>query len=145
MGWDQGFGVKIRLQNGLPFVSVTVLWRGQRLELGSVLLDTGSVGTLFPTDVLSSVGIAPTDGDFVWTVRGIGGTESVFGRQVDGITVGELAAAPFEIEIGLADYGFGIQGILGMDFLTRVCAIVDLACLELRPGHAANAQEGDTQ
>jgi len=33
----------------------------------------------------------------------------------------------FEIEIGGMDYGFEINGILGMDFIIRAKAIINLA------------------
>jgi len=37
----------------------------------------------------------------------------------------------FEIEVGGMDYGFAINGILGMDFLTRSKAIINLATMKL--------------
>jgi hypothetical protein len=51
---------------------------------------------------------------------------------VDFIQVDEWKLADFEIEIGGMDYGFEINGILGMDFLTASEAIIDLEKLELR-------------
>lgn len=48
------------------------------------------------------------------------------------LSVGELRAEGFEIEVGAMDYGFEIDGILGMDFLVRAGAIVDLARLKIR-------------
>ncbi len=38
---------------------------------------------------------------------------------------------PFVIEIGGMDYGFDIQGILGMDFLTTAGAKIDLEKMEI--------------
>ncbi|WBW95201.1 hypothetical protein [Oceanirhabdus sp. W0125-5] len=32
----------------------------------------------------------------------------------------------FKVEIGVMDYGFNINGIIGMDFLKEVGAIIDL-------------------
>jgi hypothetical protein len=37
-----------------------------------------------------------------------------------------------EIHIGAMDYGFPIQGILGLDFLLQVRAVIDLDALEVR-------------
>lgn len=37
----------------------------------------------------------------------------------------------FTIEVGVMDYGFDINGILGMDFLIETGAIIDLARMEI--------------
>jgi hypothetical protein len=59
--------------------------------------------------------------------RGVGGgVEFVFTKRVDRISVGELRVDGFEIEIGVMNYGFDIDGILGMDFLVRAGAVVNL-------------------
>jgi len=50
-------------------------------------------------------------------IHGVGGTEVVFSRQVDKLQVGQQGIERFKIEVGGMDYGFRINGILGMDFL----------------------------
>ena len=37
----------------------------------------------------------------------------------------------FEIEVGAMDYRFEIEGILGMDFLTSVGAVIDLSRMQV--------------
>ena len=39
--------------------------------------------------------------------------------------------ADFDVEIGEMDYGFDIDGILGMDFLTMSGAVIDLGARTL--------------
>ena len=56
----------------------------------------------------------------------MGGTEVVFTRRLDSLQVGEHKLTNFEIEVGGMDYGFAMHGILGMDFLTRTGAIINL-------------------
>ncbi len=46
--------------------------------------------------------------------------------------VGEQGLDAPEIEVGGMDYGFEINGILGMDFLLKTGASIDLQALELR-------------
>jgi hypothetical protein len=73
--------------------------------------------------------------DILHTIRGIGGSEVVFSRRVDYLRVGGRALPGFEVEIGGLDYGFEINGILGMDFLTRAAAVLDLGNLTIEfPG-----------
>ncbi len=42
--------MNITLRDGLPFVGVTLTHRGQSIALQSVLLDTGSAGTVLAAD-----------------------------------------------------------------------------------------------
>jgi hypothetical protein len=54
--------------------------------------------------------------DDLYTIRGVGGREAVFLRQLDYLQVGESRMPHFEVEIGGMDYGFEINGILGMNY-----------------------------
>jgi hypothetical protein len=121
----------IQLRDGLPFVVVTLTYQGQQLELESVLLDTGSAGTIFPTDKLLSVGLHYDPEDMVNRIWGVGGAEFVFAKRIDQLSLGELRVQDFEIEVGSMDYGFEMDGIIGMDFLVQVGALIDLSQLEV--------------
>lgn len=126
--------MKIRLRDGLPYVVVSITHHGQQLTLENVLLDTGSVGTIFPTDKVLAIDLQYEAEDTVHRIRGVGGAEFVFAKKVDRLSMGELQVNDFEIEVGAMDYGFEIDGIIGMDFLTQVGAVVDLAKLEIHQG-----------
>lgn len=65
------------------------------------------------------------------TIRGVGGVEVVYLGEVDHLIVGERSIANFEIEVGGMDYGFEINGILGMDFLMVSSAIINIRELRL--------------
>lgn len=54
--------------------------------------------------------------------------------RVDRISIPPLEARNLEIGLGEVRYGFGIRGILGMDFLIQARAIIDLETMELRSG-----------
>jgi predicted aspartyl protease len=124
--------MKIRLQDGLPYVTVTLDHRGQQLLLDNVLLDTGSAGTIFSADKVAALGVQYEPEDMVHRIRGVGGTEFVFTKRVDRIRLGDLVVKSFEVEIGAMDYGYDIEGIVGVDFLIQVGAVIDLANLEIR-------------
>ncbi len=61
----------------------------------------------------------------------MGGSEVVFTRKIDELKVGGFVIKKFEVEVGGMDYGFNIQGILGMDFLTSAKANINLKKLEI--------------
>jgi len=46
LGWNPELRVKLRIKDGLPFVSAEIGWRQASLMLDSVLLDTGSASNL---------------------------------------------------------------------------------------------------
>ena len=123
--------MRLTLEYGLPFITVALTYRGKQIEVLHVLVDTGSARTTFAADVVAQIGLIPEPEDALLTVRGVGGAEVVFTRVVDRVQVGRQAVEQFEVEIGGMDYGFEINGILGMDFLTRTGAIINLHQLQL--------------
>ena len=123
--------MQLELKADLPYATVTSAYRGTGIEVSDVLLDTGSASTMFAADVVAAVGISPEVDDELRVLRGVGGTEVVFARQVDRVQVGSRSIDQFVIEVGGMDYGFEINGILGMDFLRGTGAIIDLADLAL--------------
>ena len=118
--------MRIRIKNGLPYVTATLVYHSQRATLKNVLLDTGSAGSIFSTDKIASIGLTYEPNDFVHRIRGIGGSEFVFTKRVDLLMAGDLMVEKFEIEIGAMNYGFDMDGIIGVDFLTKVGALIDL-------------------
>ena len=123
--------MKIRLDRGLAYVEAALIFRGRSLLVGNVVLDTGSAGTIFSADRLLAIGVVPEPPDLLRRIRGVGGTEYVFTKRLDLLTTGDIAAEDVEIEVGAMDYGFPADGILGLDFLVRAGALIDLHRLEL--------------
>lgn len=123
--------MKIRLRHGLPFISAALHYRSQRVTLKNILLDTGSAGSIFSTDKVLPIGLTYEPEDMVHRIRGVGGSEFVFTKRIDRLRVGGLSVALFEIEIGAMDYSFDIDGIIGMDFLTKVGAVLNLNNMEI--------------
>ncbi|MEK4037698.1 retropepsin-like aspartic protease [Paenibacillus sp. FSL L8-0493] len=117
---------------GLPFVSMTVLFRGRELKLEKVLLDTGSASTLLNADIVQEIGMVPEGNDIVDIIRGVGGVEYVYTKYLESIIVDEVMLKDFQVEIGNMDYGMDIDGILGFNFLKQVGAVIDIKEMELK-------------
>lgn len=124
--------MKIRLEGGLPFVTATLRFAGRELSLEQVLLDTGSGGSVFAADDVLRLGLLPEPEDPILRVRGIGGTEYVFSKRLDALRLGSMQVNAFKIQVGAMDYGFRLQGILGLDFLLQAGTVIDLKELEIR-------------
>lgn len=123
--------MKIRLENRLPFVTVSVFHEGRELSLDRVILDTGSAGSVFSADEVSRLGLFPGPEDIVRRVVGVGGSEYVVTKRVEKLALGEIEIPEFAIQIGAMEYGFPIQGLLGFDFLLRSAAVIDLGQMEI--------------
>jgi len=126
--------MKLTLIDNLPFVTVALTYRGKTIQIDSVLIDTGSVTTILSADEVASIDIYPSPDDNLYTIRGVGGNEVVFSRVIDQLRVGDQGLSGFEVEIGGMDYGFDIHGILGMDFLTRVGALINFRNMSITFG-----------
>ena len=129
--------MRLRLDGRLPFVAATLGFGGQRLTFEHVLLDTGSAGSVFAADAVRDLGIEPAGEDIIRRILGVGGAEFVYSKRVESLAVGSMSVKDFIVQIGAMEYGFPLQGILGMDFLMGTRAVIDLGSLEIRPGTAA--------
>lgn len=118
--------VNLQLKHGLPFCSIKLIYQGKELILDNVLLDTGSGGTVLKMDKVEEIGITIEADDTIETISGVGGSEFVYKKYVDSIRLGSLNLENFVVEIGVMDYGFDINGIIGMDLLKTVGAVIDL-------------------
>ena len=138
--------MKILIQDGLPFVTAVLIYRGKQLILENMLLDTGSASTILSTDQVQKVGLIPSPEDPLHEIRGVGGVEIVFSRKVDCLSVGEFAVEHFEVEIGAMEYGIAIDGIVGLDFLTQTKAIINFDRLEMiAPGSQPQVNLGNLE
>jgi hypothetical protein len=126
--------MKLIEQHGLPFVSVSIDFRGKVLKLNKVLLDTGSAGTLFNADVVREIGIVPEENDIVDTIRGVGGVEYVYTKILDTLHFSDIPIEQFQVEIGSMDYGMEIDGIIGFDFMKSIGLVIDTQTMIVKLG-----------
>ena len=66
------------------------------------------------------------DGLIYNSVQGVGGSETVIEKVIDSICLDASAVADFHIQVGAMDYGIELEAIIGLDLLTKCCAILDL-------------------
>lgn len=126
MGRCETIVKKLFLDDGLLLTDIEVTYKGKSLLLKRVLVDTGSGSTIIKTDLAESIGIVAEENDRIYRISGVGGSEFVFSKAVDSIKMGEKEANHFLIEIGAMDYGFELDGIIGLDLLQQVKAIINL-------------------
>lgn len=118
--------MRLSLQANLLFTDIVIAYRNSVLSISQVLIDTGSASTVLAADIVEAVDIFPEPNDILHNVRGVGGSEVVFVKQLDYLQIGTRRVENFSVEIGAMNYGFAIHAILGMDFLLQAGAILDL-------------------
>ncbi len=123
--------MKLHFESGLPFVTATLTYNDATIQLETVLIDTGSASTIFKADKLEAINIFLEPQDTINRIKGIGGSEFVFSKNLTMLAIDNLNKNNFIIEIGAMDYGFNIDGIIGVDFLTAVQAVIDFKNMEI--------------
>lgn len=124
----------ITIKDRLPFVSVIVRANGKSVTIDRVLLDTGSAATAFDTELMSAIDIKPELTDKTARMVGIGEGEYAVRKRVDAVELNGLIVAPTIVQLAGLDYGYGVNGILGLDFMLKTQAVIDFTKLEVRKG-----------
>lgn len=124
--------MNIQEKHGLPFVEVTIVFRGKSLKLKNVLLDTGSASTIFKADLVSEIGAIPEGDDIVDTIRGVGGIEYVYTKLLDSVHFDDVIIKEFQVEIGSMDYGMDIEGIIGFDFMKKAGVTIEILTMQVK-------------
>lgn len=78
------------------------------------------MGTLFKMDKVEEIDISIDMNDSIETIHGIGGSEFVYKKTIDEIRLENSHSRNVKVEIGIMDYGFDIDGIIGVDFFHRM-------------------------
>ena len=118
--------VPLDIVASLPFITaVEVSVGNQSTILDKVLVDTGSAGTILSADIMLDIGVKPSVEDSLVVIAGVGGTEYAFSKIIDNITVGPFVVSDFKIQVGAMEYGFELDGIIGMNFLLTTKAKID--------------------
>ena len=121
----------IDIIDGLPFISLKLTYGGSEVKLRRVLLDTGSYSTIVSSDKLHDLGLIYEPDDRIRQVRGVGGTEFVFTKSLEQLVIDQYVITDVSVEAGSLDYGFELDGILGMNILRKAGATIDLRSMKL--------------
>lgn len=121
----------IVIKNGLLLTDMQVQFNEQTLHLSRVLVDTGSGSTVISSDLAATIGIVPGINDTIYRISGVGGSEFVYSKKVDAIIMGNMKTDKFELEIGAMNYGFYLDGIIGLDLLARLKSVINIDELTL--------------
>lgn len=131
MGRDSTIVKKLLIEDGLLLSDMVLNFRGQSLMLKRVLVDTGSGSTIVSADLAESIGIVAEENDMIYRISGVGGSEFVYSKVIDSVIIGKKEVVNFSLEFGAMNYGFDLNGIIGLDLLRQVKAIINIDQLVL--------------
>lgn len=117
---------KLIIEKGLLLTDMQIEFNKQSLHLQRVLVDTGSGSTIISTDLAESIGIVPEINDTIYRISGVGGSEFVYSKKIDSVRIGEGKTEISELEIGAMNYGFALDGIIGLDLLQQLKAVINI-------------------
>ncbi|SOC05506.1 aspartyl protease [Ureibacillus xyleni] len=120
------------LDRGLLLTDMEVEIKGKVLTLNRVLIDTGSATTMISSDLAASFGILAEPNDPIYRIYGVGGFEFVFSKIADTLKVGDQRVHHIPIEFGDMDYGFSLDGILGINVLKQMNAVININNLSIQ-------------
>lgn len=118
--------MNIKLKDDLPFVEIELIHNGRKITIDNALIDTGSASTIIATDIALELNLGPSPEDELIRVRGVGGSEYVYEKNIDEIKLGSTKVSDLTIDVGAMNYGFAIDAIIGMNFLTSARLTIDM-------------------
>lgn len=113
------------LEDGLPFITLTLHFKGEKLELDKVLVDSGSSTCVFDTLDMFTLGLSFDGTEEIRKMSGIGGDEYVLEKSIDAIEIDGVQSLQWTIQMGDIQYGYGIRGVVGSDLLSYFAALLD--------------------
>jgi len=124
--------INIECKDGLLFTSIEILFRGNSTVIENVVIDTGAAETILSPDVVEEIGIFAELDDYVHSFYGVGGSlHNFFSKQVDRVNLGIVNLSNVKLDFGVIDPQGNINGLLGLDILMKLNAIIDLKLLTL--------------
>jgi predicted aspartyl protease len=124
--------INITFRDGLLFTSMEIIFRGKAIVIDKIVIDTGAAETILSPDVVEEIGLFVELDDFVHSFYGVGGSmHNFFSKQVDEIYLGSVSLKQIKLDFGVIDPQGNINGLLGLDILMELNAVIDLKNLLL--------------
>ncbi|UOF90599.1 aspartyl protease family protein [Fodinisporobacter ferrooxydans] len=102
------------------------------MAIENIVIDTGAAETILSPDAVEEIGIFAELDDYVHSFYGIGGSlHNFYSKQVDGVNLGSVNFANVRLDFGVIDPYGNINGLLGLDILMKLNAVIDLKNLKL--------------
>lgn len=124
--------MRIEYRDGLIFTSIKISYKGNSKIINNVVIDTGAAASIISPDAVDDIGVYAELGDRIIEYYGVGGSSHhAFIKKINEIELGSKSLNDIEIDFGLIDTNGEINGLIGLDILMEVGAVIDLKNLEI--------------
>ncbi len=122
----------IEFRNGLLFTSLEITFQGMTKMINDIVIDTGAAETLISPDIVEDIGIVVALTDRISSFYGVGGSiHNFFSKEVDNIRLGNIDIINAKLDFSVIDPAGDINGLLGLDLLMEMEAVIDLKKLTM--------------
>ena len=124
--------MKLEYKYGLLFTSIEILYKGKSKVIDNVVVDTGAAESIISPDAVEDIGIYAELEDRIIEYSGVGGsTHHAFVKNIEELKIGNESVHNIKIDFGLIDSTGEINGLIGLDVLINVGAVIDLENLNI--------------
>jgi len=124
--------MNMKFQDGLLFTSIQISFRGSTKVIENIVIDTGAAETIISPDAVEDIGVFAELEDSVNSFYGVGGSlHNFFSKNVEKLKLGEVSLEKVKMDFGVIDPKGYINGLLGLDLLMELGAVIDLKKLSL--------------
>lgn len=124
--------MKIEFRDGLLFTSIQISFRGSSKVIENIVIDTGAAESIISPDAVEDIGIFAEPEDSVNSFYGVGGSlHNFFSKNVEHIKLGRYILDETKMDFGVIDPKGDINGLLGLDLLIKLGAVINLKNLSL--------------
>lgn len=117
----------IEYREGHLYTSIEICFRGESKIIENIVIDTGASETIISPDIVEEIGLIAEISDTVNSFYGAGGSlHNFFSKEVDEIKLGIGSFNKIKLDFGIIDPKGTINGLLGLDMLIKLGAIIDL-------------------
>lgn len=115
------------------FTTIEFMFINKFKTINNIVIDTGASVSIISPDIVDDIGIFAEAKDRIVSSIGVGGSvHNSFEKAIDMIKIENQKINNIKLDFGIIDPNGDINGLLGLDVLMKLGAIIDLKNFEIR-------------
>ena len=124
--------MEVEYKGGLLFTSIGISFRGNSKIIHNIVIDTGAAESIISPDVVEDIEIFAEQEDSINSFYAAGGSlHNYFSKKVQEVSLGKVGLNDVRMDFGVIDPKGYINGLLGLDLLMKIGAVIDLSRLSI--------------
>jgi predicted aspartyl protease len=124
--------MEVEYKEGLLFTTIGISFQGKLKIINNIVIDTGAAESIISPDVVEDIGIFAEQGDSINSFYAVGGSlHNYYTKQVQEVSLGRIGLRDVQMDFGVIDPKGNINGLLGLDLLMKIGAVIDLKRLSI--------------